>query len=110
MYISNIESDTKQWEKQGFYCHFERDADNKVQVNYHTHGILHSRGKSDFCITQPIKPIIGKAIFTELVDKLDKGIEIFDGTELADVFDGFTLKFRQSEKCISVLKIDIRCE
>ena len=110
MHISNIESDKKQWEKKGFYCHFEHDNDNKEQVNYHTHGILHSRGKSDFRITQPIEPIIGKAIFSELVEKLDQGIEILDGSEVTDVLDGFTLKFRQSEKYNSVLEIDINYE
>lgn len=84
----------------GMEKNFERDIDNKEQVNYHTHGILHSRCKSDFRITQPIEPIIGKAIFTELVGRLDQGIEILDGTELADVLMVLLLNFDKQKNTI----------
>ena len=93
MYKSSIENDIRMWEKNGFYFHFERDDVDKDKINYHTHGILHSRGKEDFLITQPIDPSLARIIFTELVSMLDNGFAITEGMIIEDFLGGITLEF-----------------
>ena len=93
MYKSSIENDISMWRKYGFYIHLERDSVNNGKINYHTHGILHSRGKADFLITQPIDPGLARIIFTELVSMLDNGSTIDEGTIIEDFLGGITLEF-----------------
>ena len=62
-------------------------------MNYHTHGILHSRGHADFLIIQPIDPILAKMTFIELVDMLDQGFVITEETIIENFIGGLTLEF-----------------
>lgn len=93
MYKSNIENDNRMWQKHGFYIHLEKNNKDNKKLNYHTHGILHSRGHADFLIIQPIDPTLAKMTFIELVDMLDQGLIITEGMIIGDFLGDLTLEF-----------------
>lgn len=79
---TNIDDDIEMWEEYGYYTHFDTNDGN---INYHTHGILYSRGKYDLRITDPIKPEIADVIFYIVVYMMDNKIEIKDGSSFANI-------------------------
>ena len=110
MYKSSIENDISMWRKHGFYIHLERNSVDNGKINYHTHGILHSRGKADFLITQPIDPSLAKIIFMELVSMLDNGFAITEGMIIEDFLGMITLEFSKPKNNDNdmILQVDVK--
>jgi hypothetical protein len=82
---NSIDSDKAMWEKHGFYIHLNGSKSNYNKVDYHTHGILHSRGHKDLIIIQPIDPELAKAIFIAIIEKIDNKEDIREGIKLDNV-------------------------
>lgn len=78
---------------------------DQTAANYHTHGILHSRGKPDFRIIDPIEPFLAVSIFRELVEQMDQGVEINPGQQLEDVVPGVVLELSEASDESDMLTI-----
>lgn len=80
---------------------------DQTAANYHTHGILHSRGKPDFRIINPIEPFLAVSIFRELVERMDQGLDINPGQRLEDVVPGVVLSIAESAEETDMLTISL---
>ena len=101
------ETDRQNWERYGYYVHLELKQGEQTSANYHTHGILHSRGKSDFRIIDPIEPFLAASIFRELVERMDQGAEINPGQEIGDILSGLVLEISEASDESDMLTISL---
>ena len=76
-------------------------------ANYFTCGLLHSRGKTNLQIRQPIDTFVAVAILRELVERMDQGVEINPGQRLEDVIPGLVLKISESSDESDMLTISL---
>ncbi len=107
MYGYNEMSDRLSWELHGYYIHLECERDSPSVVDYHTHGLCHSRGKQDFRIEAPIDPFLAVSIFRELVELMDQGMDINPGQRLEDVVPDVVLEITQASDEIDMLTISL---
>lgn len=80
---------------------------DQTAANYHTHGILHSRGKPDFRIIDPIEPFLAASIFRELVERMDQGVEINPGQPIEDILPGLVLEISEASDESDMLTISL---
>lgn len=80
---------------------------DQTAANYHTHGILHSRGKPDFRIIDPIDPFMAVAILRELVERMDQGDEINAGQQIEDILPGLVLEISEASDESDMLTISL---
>lgn len=104
-YAVHIEQ--KSWEQYGYYFHMNLEREDRQKTDYHTHGILHSRGKPDLKITDPIDPFIASAIFRELIARMDLGLVIRPGQEFDDILPGLTMVITESVDEPDVFRISL---
>jgi len=76
-------------------------------ANYHTHGMLHSRGKPDFRIIYLIEPFLAAIIFRELVERMDQGVEINPGQPIEDILPGLVLEISEASDESDMLTISL---
>lgn len=103
----SFHNDQKNWDLYGYYFHMSLDREDRQKTDYHTHGILHSRGKPDLKITDLIDPFIASAIFRELIARMDLGLVIRLGQEFDDILPGLTMVITESVDEPDVFKISL---
>lgn len=107
MYGNDEMSDRLSWELHRYYIHLELERDSQNVANYHTHGLWHSRGKQDFRMEAPIDPFMAVAIFRELVERMDQGMNINPGQRIEDILPGLVLEISESSDESDVLTISL---
>ncbi|RXE57718.1 hypothetical protein [Acetivibrio mesophilus] len=106
MHRNDEMSDRLSWEQHGYYIHLELVKESPNIVNYHTHGLLHSRGNPDFKITDPIDPFMAVSIFRELVELIDQGVGINPGMQIKDILTGLIIEISETNES-DMLKITL---
>ncbi len=76
-------------------------------VSYFTCGLLHSRGKPNLQIREPLDPFMAVAILREMVEQMDQGVEINPGQRLEDVVPGVILEVSEASDESDMLTISV---
>lgn len=100
-------NERQSWELYGYYVRAEMDREDPTVANYFTCGLLHSRGKPNLQISEPLDPFMAVAILRELVERMDQSVEINPGQRIEDILPGFVLEISESADETDVLTISL---
>lgn len=100
-------NDRQNWERYGYYVRTKLNRENPTVANYFTSGLLHSRGKPNLQIREPIDPFMAEAILHELVERMDQGVEINPGQRIEDILPGLVLEISEASDESDMLTISL---